>query len=215
MVEAAPCDPTMTRWLRALVPRSRLRAERAQFAHDLPNDEGERLFQAQDGLCAVSGVRFRLDEFAGVLVKHPFAPSLDRISSLRGYIPGNVRLVCIAVNFGMGQWGEELYLTFARAAVERSNRADHPVSSRRAADRIGYPLRKDAEPADTWLSAQRERLAAAETISLTLSGKALLLQRRRIASLKRNLSLGRAGLNAAAAKAVRTRAGRRPPSSQA
>ena len=56
-----------------------------------------------------------------MLVKHPFAPSLDRISSQGGYTADNVRLVCIAVNFGMGQWGEELYLTFARAAVEHSN----------------------------------------------------------------------------------------------
>jgi hypothetical protein len=30
----------------------------------------------------------------------------------------NVRLVCVAVNFGMGQWGEEA-LTLARAASDR------------------------------------------------------------------------------------------------
>jgi hypothetical protein len=30
-----------------------------------------------------------------------------------------VRLVCVAVNFGMGQWDEEVFLTLAQAAVER------------------------------------------------------------------------------------------------
>jgi len=106
------CNPMMTRWLRNLVPRSRHRAERALFAHDLVADHGECLFQQQGGICAISGLPFSLAEFAGVLVKHPFAPSLDRISSQGGYTADNVRLVCIAVNFGMGQWGEELYLGF-------------------------------------------------------------------------------------------------------
>jgi len=114
------CDLLMTRWLRNLVPRRRHRAERSQFPHDLAADHGEHLFQRQGGLCAISGLPFSVAEFAGVLVKHPFAPSLDRIASRGGYTADNVRLVCIAVNFGMGQWGEELYLTFARAAVSHS-----------------------------------------------------------------------------------------------
>jgi hypothetical protein len=101
----APCDPVMTRWLRSLVPRSRHRAERSQFAHDLAAGYGEQLFWQQGGLCAISGLPFSLTEFAGVLVKHPLAPSLDRISSQRGYTTDNVRLVCIAVNFGNGPMG--------------------------------------------------------------------------------------------------------------
>jgi hypothetical protein len=28
-------------------------------------------------------------------------------------------LVCVAVNFGMRQWGEEVFMTLARAAVAR------------------------------------------------------------------------------------------------
>jgi hypothetical protein len=77
---SALCDPLITRWLRSLVPRSRHRAERSQFAHDLTAGHGEQLFQQQRGLCAISGLPFSLAEFAGVPVKHPFAPSLDRIS---------------------------------------------------------------------------------------------------------------------------------------
>jgi hypothetical protein len=30
---------------------------------------------------------------------------------------GNVQLVCIAVNFGLGQWGEEVFRTIAEATV--------------------------------------------------------------------------------------------------
>jgi hypothetical protein len=34
----------------------------------------------------------------------------------------NMRLVCVAVNFGMGQWGEEVFLTLARAAADHEKR---------------------------------------------------------------------------------------------
>jgi hypothetical protein len=50
----APCDLLMTRWLRSLVPHSRHRAGRSQFAHDLAAGHGEHLFQQQRGLCAIS-----------------------------------------------------------------------------------------------------------------------------------------------------------------
>ncbi len=199
----APCEPAMARWLRGIVPRSRQRAGRAGLKHDLADDMGKRLFQQQEGRCAVSGLAFSLTMFPGVLVKHPFAPSLDRISSRAGYAADNVRFVCIAVNFGLGQWGEELYLTFARAAVERSGAggqvadgADQKTGDQGASNGAG----------DAWRAAQRERIAAAETIASVMSGELLLKQRRRIASLKRNLRLGQADLKAAAGKALLTRA---------
>jgi hypothetical protein len=108
----------MAAWLRSLPGRSRHRAIRSQLSHDRTPDLGLELFKRQRGRCAVSGLPFSLRRFDGVLVKHPFAPSFHRISSHQGgYTTDDVRLVCIAVNFGMGQWGEDLYLTFARAAV--------------------------------------------------------------------------------------------------
>ena len=177
-------DPLMARWLRKLVPSSRRRAGLAGFIHSLASDHAEHLFEQQAGICAISGLRLSLIEFPDVLVKHPFAPSLDRISSRGGYTDDNVRLVCIAVNFGMGQWGEELYLTFARAAVAQ---ADRPLAVFKATS--GVSVQAGNLSIDGWLSQQRERLAAAETIATTLIAEPLLRQRRRIASLKRSLAL--------------------------
>ena len=170
--ENAPArDPLMTRWLQKLVPGSRRRAARVGLPHHLAEHHGRRLFEQQGGVCAISGLPFSLTQFPGVLVKHPFAPSLDRISSHGGYTGDNVRLVCIAVNFGMGQWGEELYLTFARAAVAYSDLL--PVAS-------AVPLAAPelaaigVEPTLDWSSLQRERIAAAEAIAMTLSRRTAL-----------------------------------------
>lgn len=115
--------------------------------------------------------------------------------------------MCIAVNFGMGQWGQELYLTFARAAVDRSNQ------SSRIASEVAKPEGRVAGSEDgnfprkaiSWTAEQRERIAAAEAIAAVLSGDQLARQRRHIASLKRVLTLGPSDLSAAAVKAARSR----------
>ncbi len=48
----------------------------------------------------------------------PWAPSVDRIDSSKGYVPGNVRLVCVAANLAMNEWGEDVLARVARAYVE-------------------------------------------------------------------------------------------------
>lgn len=201
-------DPLMARWLRNLVPKSRHRARRANLVHELEAGHGQLLFEQQAGICAISGLPFALTVFPDVLVKHPFAPSLDRISSYVGYTATNVRLVCIAVNLGMGQWGEELYLTFARAAVACSDRisaASTALAAERASEGIG------GSTVD-WVLLQRERIAAAETVAATLTGEPLSHQRRRIASLRRNLKLEPEGLRLAGLRAAGSRALHAKPS---
>jgi len=55
--------------------------------------------------CAVSGQPFTLEPLNG---KRPYAPSIDRINSAIGYVPGNTRIVCVAVNYAMNVWGESV-----------------------------------------------------------------------------------------------------------
>lgn len=65
------------------------------------------LLEKQDWRCAVTGIEFRLTQFR----KHhgrPFAPSIDRIDSDGHYTENNVRLVCLAANYAMNQWGESV-----------------------------------------------------------------------------------------------------------
>jgi hypothetical protein len=201
-------DVTMSRWLRSMVSRSRQRARAAGIGHTLADEYARVLFDRQKGLCAVTGLGFSLDVFPNVLVKHPFAPSLDRTLSSGGYDPENVRLVCIAVNFGMGEWGQELYLTFARAAVAFDRSNELPASPSRSPSAPEAPsyndLRDVLEPSD-WVARQREKIAAAEAIASTLSGEPLRQQVRRLAALRRALTLGPTGLRDAANRAARAR----------
>ena len=87
-------------------------------------DDIERMFSDQKGCCAISGLSFAPTRLPNAFVKHPFAPSLDRIDCTGGYTPGNVRLVCIAVNFGLGQWGEEVFRSIAEATVRNQLRRE-------------------------------------------------------------------------------------------
>jgi hypothetical protein len=200
-------DAAMARWLHAIIPRSRKRAVLAGLLHSLPDDFCEVLYRRQNGLCAVTGMEFSLRKFPNVLVKHPFAPSLDRRSSHRGYEPDNVRLVCIAVNFGMGQWGQELYLTFARAAVEFQHRLERSAPGIPDAPLPEMTLLDGVLQAETsdWSVRQQERIDAAVEISLTLSGEALRRQTRHIAGLRRAQTLGQAGLELAGRRAKKSR----------
>ena len=50
---------------------------------------------------------------------HPIQPSLDRIDSSKPYDAQNIRLVCLAVNYCMRQWGESVFRTVAAATVSK------------------------------------------------------------------------------------------------
>ena len=156
----------------------------------LPDGFAVALYERQNGRCAVSGIEFSLQSYERALVKHPFAPSIDRILSEGHYTPDNARLVCVAVNFGMGHWGQELYMTLARAAVAREAKEQ-----------------SDPDPAgdSDWHARQREKIAAAEALRDSAPEPEQGALKRRIAALKRNLTLGPEGLRRAACRAKNTR----------
>lgn len=66
------------------------------------------------GLCELSGIPLQRvverPESGDGRFRHPWAPSIDRIDSRAGYRPDNARLVCVAVNLALADWGEEVFL---------------------------------------------------------------------------------------------------------
>lgn len=156
-----------------------------------------QLFYQQRGRCAVSGIAFTLERFHDALVKHPFAPSIDRRLSSGGYTEDNVRLVCVAVNFGMGQWGEEVFMTLARGAVEREGEVTNSASV--------------PDTAAQWEAELKDRIDAAEKILPLLPLAGQEWQRHHIAGLKSALSKGLKRATQAGVNAAITRKQRRPP----
>jgi hypothetical protein len=185
-MDVAPNPSAMDARLRQLQAGARKRAK----SYDLPPGFTASLFERQGGRCAVTGIRFSLEEYPDALVKHPFAPSLDRMDSKSGYTASNVRLVCVAVNFGMNEWGEGVFLRLARAAVEYQP-APKPHS--------------DAE----WFSPQLERIASAEKDLATLPIAQQPKQRLQIAGLKAALAKGPERLREIARRAAETGRSRR------
>jgi hypothetical protein len=162
------------KFLRRLLTRTRNRARRAEIRFTLSDTYAEQQFAAQHGRCDVTGLKFHLERFPDALVKHPFAPSIDRKRSDRGYTSNNARLVCVGVNFGMGQWGQEVYMRLARAAVQHETEGkSEPAQS----------------AADDWAAQQMDRIAGAEKIlSLIVDPAEHAAQVHHIAALKAHLS---------------------------
>jgi hypothetical protein len=76
------------------------------------------LLKCSGGQCAVTGITLRHDSVEQPRVKRPWAPSIDRIDSELGYSFKNCRIVCVAANIGMRQWGEEVLIEMARSIAK-------------------------------------------------------------------------------------------------
>ena len=142
------------------------------------------LWKRQNGRCAVSGLLFTDERFEDALVKHPYRASLDRIDPLRPYLEGNMRLVCTATNFGMGQWGDEVLRRIAEGMTAK---------------------RSTPEARTIWYAERYEGIGRLEIELETASADAAAAIRRRIAALKRAVTLGPEGLGKAAQRAARQR----------
>ena len=73
----------------------------------------EELVLSSKGKCMLTGIKFNVIKPATARRRH-WIPSVDRIDSKKGYVPGNVRLICSIVNIALNDFGEELLLQIAR-----------------------------------------------------------------------------------------------------
>lgn len=76
--------------------------------------------------CELSGLPFR-PEYDGVHDRNPFAPSVDRIDSSKGYTPENSRLIFSCLNMGLGQWGLEEVAPIWAAVLEKLAKTETSV----------------------------------------------------------------------------------------
>lgn len=91
---------------KCLVAGARVRARNRNIPFDVSPNEVDRLQSIIDaGKCEITGTALILSG-----PRSPASPSLDRITPARGYVDGNLRIVCHAINAAMGDWGEQALL---------------------------------------------------------------------------------------------------------
>ena len=64
----------------------------------------EKLYEEQGGLCAISGLEMATE------TNNKKSLSIDRIDSSKGYIQGNVQLVCVIINEMKNEYSMELFM---------------------------------------------------------------------------------------------------------
>lgn len=106
-------DAALLKHIGKMVQNSKTRALRRSLDHDI-----SKAYLLD--VCARAGWRCQLTRLRFSLVKteysrRPWAPSLDRIDSGRGYTTTNVRVVCAAVNYAMNEFGLPTLLRISAA----------------------------------------------------------------------------------------------------
>ena len=73
---------------------ARTHSRRKNIPFNLTKDHIAELYEAQDGLCYWTGIDLELNDQP----KHPWAPSLDKLVPMLGYVEGNVVWAAWSIN---------------------------------------------------------------------------------------------------------------------
>lgn len=103
--------------------RARRRAADRKIEFLLTKEEFDALYVRSRGMCEITNIKFDHDYKPAGAATRPWAMSLDRIESAKPYTKDNCRLVCVAVNMALGQWGMNALLNIAEAIMFRKGMA--------------------------------------------------------------------------------------------
>lgn len=100
-LNAKEAERRLTKRAQCLIANARTRARNRGLIFDLDAHVDEIQGRIDLGYCELTGTPFDLTPG-----RKFNSPSLDRIKPSDGYVIGNIRVVCHAVNAAMGDWGE-------------------------------------------------------------------------------------------------------------
>lgn len=96
----------------------RQRAKRANISFSLTTSDLELLMKRAKGRCELTGTPFDISaEHNGF--RRAWRPSVDRIDSRGDYSLSNCRLVCIAANVALNDFGEDVFDRLARGYIRK------------------------------------------------------------------------------------------------
>jgi len=93
-------------------------AKARNLSFDLVMHDLVRLANKARGKCMLTGIAWDYKTLSQKSNRAPWKPSLDRIDPNRGYEFENVRLVCIAVNIALSDFGDEVFMRLAQGFVK-------------------------------------------------------------------------------------------------
>jgi len=105
-----------------LLRNTRKRALRCGIQFELTPEHLKQLFEESGGACQLTGIPFDFEVVSWARWR-PWAPSIDRMIPSEGYVPENCRLVCVATNLALNQWGLSVFDRLARGYVQHSRTA--------------------------------------------------------------------------------------------
>jgi hypothetical protein len=115
--------------LSVVFANARKNAASRGLSFELTRGDLDRMWLRSGGKCELTRIPFDLIK-PTLSHRRPLAPSIDRIDGTKGYSAQNCRLVLVALNLALNEFGEEVfariasrYLSRRRAANERRKQA--------------------------------------------------------------------------------------------
>jgi hypothetical protein len=106
--------------------RATARSKASQHAL-MSRDDYEVLWLRSGGKCELTGITFSTRPDGNTEAVWPWGASIDRLDNARGYELDNCRLVCIAMNLALHQFGEEVFEVLAKCySITKGARRGRP-----------------------------------------------------------------------------------------
>lgn len=116
------------RHLSTIYWHARKNAKSREISFDLARADINDLWIRSSGRCELTYIPFDLENEGGYR-RRPFAPSIDRIDNRSGYWAGNCRLVVVAINLAINEWGLEVFGRVARGFLRQGHPKIFPPAS--------------------------------------------------------------------------------------
>lgn len=108
--------------------RARKRAEIKGFDFDLTREWLFERLRASNCRCEVTNIPFQTKTDTDAY-RCPYSLSIDRIDNARGYTKDNVRLVLVALNIMLSEWGEEVFSHVAACYRQNKSRTFYSLQA--------------------------------------------------------------------------------------
>lgn len=99
---------------------AKARAKKKNIPYELDDKVLMVLSEMQGHACALTGIKFDFSSNNQHRFR-PFAPSIDRKENNKGYLWGNIQIVCVIVNKAKNEYSQELFDEMCKARVRKIN----------------------------------------------------------------------------------------------